>query len=115
MTRGNAHQVKVHYRGKSDDYLIFVENAQIVKDWLKDRSIPLAQVVNGFKIFVTHKQGNQGNFDGASDAQLNSEFGTHKAEEVIAQILEKGTIIETENPGRVASRNLTQGSLVSHN
>lgn len=42
------------------------------------------------------RQGNQGTFDGASDAQLDSEFGTHREEPVITQILEKGTVIETE-------------------
>lgn len=53
--RGNAPQVKVHVKGKEDDYVIFVESAQAVRDWKNDRSIPMAQVVSGFKIFVTHK------------------------------------------------------------
>lgn len=55
MTRGNAPQVKVHYQGTTDDFIIFVDSAEAVHDWLKDRSIPLAQVVNGWKIFVTHR------------------------------------------------------------
>ena len=53
--RGNAPQTKVHFKGKEDDYVIFAESAQAVKDWRSDKSIPMAQVVNGFKIFVTHK------------------------------------------------------------
>lgn len=55
MPRGNAAQVKVHYAGKAEDFIIFVDDAQSVKKWKDDRSIPLAQVVSGFKIFVTHK------------------------------------------------------------
>jgi len=55
MTRGNAGQTKIHYKGKEDDYVIFAESAQAVRDWKSDKTIPLAQVVNGFKIFITHK------------------------------------------------------------
>lgn len=55
MTRGNVHQSKVHYQGKEEDYVIFVDDVKSVQDWKNDRSIPLAQVVSGFKIFVTHK------------------------------------------------------------
>ena len=55
MPRGNAAQSKVHYKGKEDDFVIYVEDMKAVQDWKNDRSIPLAQVVSGFKIFVTHK------------------------------------------------------------
>lgn len=57
MPRGNAPQTKVHYKGANtqEDFIVFVESAQSVNEWKKDRTIPLAQVVNGFKIFVTHK------------------------------------------------------------
>jgi len=48
-------QTKVHYKGKDDDFIIFVDSAQAVKDWVKDSSVPLAQVVSGWKIFVTRK------------------------------------------------------------
>lgn len=44
---------------------------------------------------VVIRQGNQGVQDTASKAQLESEFGTSKDEEVVKQILEKGTIVET--------------------
>lgn len=53
--RGNVLQTKVHYRGQEDDFVIFVVDPQSVRDWLKDKSIPLAQVVDGWKVFVTHK------------------------------------------------------------
>ena len=42
------------------------------------------------------RQGTQGIHDAASNGALDSEFGTHKEEEVIKQILEKGTVQETE-------------------
>jgi hypothetical protein len=55
MTRGNAEQTKIHYKGEHDHYVIFVEGPEAVENWKKDKSIPLAQVVNGWKIFCTHK------------------------------------------------------------
>lgn len=55
MPRGNSAQVKVHYAGKEDDFIIFVDNVEAVQKWKEDRSIPLAQVISGFKIFITHK------------------------------------------------------------
>ena len=34
-----------------------VDDVESVQKWKEDRSIPLAQVVSGFKILVTHKYG----------------------------------------------------------
>lgn len=53
--RGNAPVTKVHVQGKSDDFIIFADSAKAVEEWKKDSSIPMAQVVSGFKIFVSHK------------------------------------------------------------
>lgn len=53
MTRGEGNTTKVHYKGKEDDFIIFVESASAVKEWRNDKSVPMAQVVNGYKIFVS--------------------------------------------------------------
>jgi Shwachman-Bodian-Diamond syndrome (SBDS) protein len=55
MPRGNAPQTKVIFKGATDSFVVFVDSEQAVKDWMKDRSVPLAQVMAGFKIFQTHK------------------------------------------------------------
>lgn len=55
MPRGGANQTKIHYKGKVDDFIIFVDDAKAAKDWLSDSSIPLAQVVSSFQIFTTDK------------------------------------------------------------
>ena len=55
MPRGNGPQSKVHYAGKEDDFVIFVDDPEAVQKWKDDKSTPLAQVVSGFKIFITHK------------------------------------------------------------
>lgn len=51
----NAGHTKIHYQGNNDDFIIIAESGKAVRDWKKDKSIPLAQVVNGWNIFVTHK------------------------------------------------------------
>lgn len=55
MPRGNDQQTKVHYKGKEDDFVIFVDSVEALQNWKKDSSIPLAQVVSGWKVFTTHK------------------------------------------------------------
>jgi hypothetical protein len=55
MARGDAAQTKVHFQGQSEDFVVFVDNAEAVKNWKNDSSIPLAQVVSGFKVFTTDK------------------------------------------------------------
>ena len=55
MPRGEAPQTKVHFKGKEDDFIVFVDDAKALNDWKEDRSIPLTQIVRSFKIFVSHK------------------------------------------------------------
>lgn len=55
MPRGNTNVSKVHYKGTEEDFIVFVEDLDEYKKWKGDRSIPLAQVVDSFKIFITHK------------------------------------------------------------
>ena len=132
MVRGHDSITKVHYKGEHEDFIIFVESASAVHDWRKDKSTPMAQVVDGYKIFVRfhtnklhqlqltnntrshtskpflqlavrsrHKltqerHGTQGVLDTASKGTLDTEFGTTKEDDVIAQILEKGDVQESE-------------------
>lgn len=57
MTRGNTQEVKMHYKGTntSDDYVIYISGADAVQKWLKDKTIPLVEVLDGFFVFVSHK------------------------------------------------------------
>ncbi|KAI9719296.1 MAG: hypothetical protein M1812_003626 [Candelaria pacifica] len=114
MPRGNAAQSKVHYKGKEEDFIVMVDDVQAVQDWKKDKSTPLAQVVSGWKVFVTHKHGAQGVLDTASHQTLDNEFGTHKDEDVVQQILEKGDLQETQTHERQGSTNDTMGARAAH-
>ncbi|KAG9229277.1 RNA-binding protein [Amylocarpus encephaloides] len=114
MARGEAKQTKIHYKGTDEDFIIFVEDAQIARDWKTDKTIPLTQVVSAFKIFVTHNQGVQGTLNDAPNSTLENEFGTHNEEDVIKQIIEKGNIQEVEGGERFGSRNDSMGSRAGH-
>ncbi|RMZ67859.1 FAD-binding domain [Pyrenophora seminiperda CCB06] len=102
MTRGNTQEAKMHYKGPNtgDDYVIYI-NPEAAAAWLKDRTIPLVDVLDGFFVFVSHKQGAQGILDRASNAQLDTEFGTHVIEDVAPVILEKGGVIKNKCAGRL--------------
>lgn len=53
--KGAATQIKIHYKGSDDDYLVFVDDLETYKKWQSDKSVPMAHFVSAFKIFVTHK------------------------------------------------------------
>ena len=55
MVRGATEQAKVHYKGKDEDFLIFVDDIETYKKWTEDKSVALTHFVSAFKVFVTHK------------------------------------------------------------
>jgi hypothetical protein len=55
MTRGESTQVKVHYKGKQEDFIVFVDDVETYKKWQSDKSVPPAQFVSTFNVFLTHK------------------------------------------------------------
>jgi hypothetical protein len=54
MPRANEPTSKIFYKGRSDDFIVFVDDLEVLHKWKNDRSIPLSDVLNGWKIFVTH-------------------------------------------------------------
>ncbi|KAK3307739.1 ribosome maturation protein, partial [Chaetomium strumarium] len=109
MARGGSHMTRVHYKGQHDDYFVFLDSLEDYRRWLKDSSIPLAQVVRTFQIFCTHKHGNQGMYDHASNADLDNEFGTHVDVEVLEKVLRAGTVTEGHMVERNGFRNDANG------
>lgn len=55
MAKGEASTTKCHFKGKEDDFIVFVDDVKAAQDWKTDKTIPLAQVVGAFKVFVTGK------------------------------------------------------------
>ncbi|OQD74694.1 hypothetical protein PENDEC_c010G03288 [Penicillium decumbens] len=111
MPRANDLATKVFYKGESDDFVVFVDDVEILKKWRIDRSIPLADVLNGWKIFVTHSHGAQGVLDTASNAALENEFGTKKEDECMVKILEGGELQTNTNREREGSKNDSKGPM----
>jgi len=92
MPRGNGPASKVHFKGTTDDYIVFVESPEELENWKKDKSIPLVQVVDSFKILVSHKHGAQGELDTASKSSLENEFGTTNEDDIVKKILQEGQL-----------------------
>ncbi|KAF2627570.1 shwachman-Bodian-diamond syndrome protein [Macroventuria anomochaeta] len=114
MARGDAIQTKVHYKGKAEDFIVFVDSSEAVQNWKQDSSIPLAQVVSGFKILVTDNHGTQGILNTASKGTLENEFGTSNEDEVIKQILQKGDVQSSQNSERQGDTNDSKGPMAAH-
>ncbi|KAJ5505308.1 hypothetical protein LT330_009334 [Penicillium expansum] len=110
MARGNETASKIFYKGSSDDFIVFVEDLEILQKWKSDRSVPLTEVLNGWKIFVTHSHGAQGVLDTASQAALQNEFGTTKDDECMVKILEGGEYQASTAREREGSKNDSNGS-----
>ena len=53
MARGEASKIKVHFKGTHDDFLVFVDDAEVYHQWMTDKSIPLAHFISTFKVFAT--------------------------------------------------------------
>lgn len=109
MTRSDDTNSKVFYKGASEDFIVFVEDVATLKNWRNDRSIPLAQVLNGWKIFVTHRHGAQGLLDGASKGTLESEFGTSNEDECMIKILERGDYQTSTAHGNSGEKDIRKG------
>ncbi|KAJ5941885.1 hypothetical protein N7516_002053 [Penicillium verrucosum] len=110
MARGNETANKIFYKGSSEDFIVFVDDLQILQKWKSDRSVPLTEVLNGWKIFVTHSHGAQGVLDTASQSALQNEFGTTKDDECMVKILEGGEYQATTAREREGGKNDSNGS-----
>jgi hypothetical protein len=51
--KGNVGNTKVFYQGSSEGFVIFVESADIVRKWKEDKTVPLTEVVAGWKVMTT--------------------------------------------------------------
>ncbi|KAF4759841.1 hypothetical protein N7455_012599 [Penicillium solitum] len=110
MARGNETANKIFYKGSSDDFIVFVDDLEILQKWKSDRSVPLTEVLNGWKIFVTHSHGAQGVLDTASQSALQNEFGTTNDDECMVKILEGGEYQATTAREREGGKNDSNGS-----
>ncbi|KAF9886860.1 hypothetical protein FE257_010983 [Aspergillus nanangensis] len=90
MSRANETVSKVFYKGSTDDFIVLVDDVQILDKWRNDSTIPLVDVVNGFDIFATNNHGTQGILERVANSSLENEFGTSNKDKCIVEILKKG-------------------------
>lgn len=87
------HLVTSFYQGKDKDFIVFAESEESIKKYLKDSTVPLSQVVGNFKIYTTASgRGADGQLEEASKIDLDNEFGSKSNDEIIKEILEKGSV-----------------------
>jgi ribosome maturation protein Sdo1 len=93
MARGNSPQTQVFYKGSSgDQFCIFVESEEELRKWKADSSIPMVDVVAGWKVLVP-EHGKQGVLNTASKQQLENEFGKDaKEDDIFKKILSEGSV-----------------------
>ncbi|TFY71357.1 hypothetical protein EVG20_g1664 [Dentipellis fragilis] len=73
----------------SVSYIVIV-NAPEYKRWKEgDTTIPLVEVVDSFDVYRS-EQGNQGLLGRPSNQDLDTDFGTHKDDDVVTHILQNG-------------------------
>lgn len=82
---------KLFYKGNSADFVIFVENPEILAKYQNGENIPLIDIVSIYKVFVNRQGGVEGVLDEASKEELQNEFGDNsKVDDVIRTILKSG-------------------------
>lgn len=59
MARGGAQTHKVHYKGKGDDFVVFIDDTEAFKEYNTQaegqKTTPLSQVVSSFQVFTTNR------------------------------------------------------------
>lgn len=86
-----ANPHKLFYQGSEYDFVVFVEDKELLDKYRNnDNTIPLVDIVSIFKVFINRQGGVEGVLDEASHLELQNEFGTKNADEVIIKILKEG-------------------------
>ncbi|KAK6464714.1 ribosome maturation protein [Scheffersomyces coipomensis] len=88
----NRQPHKLFYKGKDTDFVIFVEDPDLLAKYRKnDTTIPLIDLVSIFKIFTNRSAGANGVLDEASKSELSNEFGSSQVDSAIKAILLHGS------------------------
>ncbi|KIM46427.1 hypothetical protein M413DRAFT_8284 [Hebeloma cylindrosporum] len=91
------------------EYSIII-NPEEYKKWMEgDTTIPLADVVDSFQVFVS-EHGTQGILRQPSKQQLDTDFGTHKDTEIVEFMLKNGKEQAGEAISGSTSLNVSRGS-----
>lgn len=82
---------KLFWKGNEADFVIFIENTDLVEKYKKgDSTIPLIDIISIYKVFINRQGGVEGVLDEASKLELSNEFGKADIDEIIKKILKEG-------------------------
>lgn len=82
---------KLFYKGNEFDFVIFIEDPELVEQYKKgDSTIPLIDIVSIYKVFTNRQGGVEGVLDEASKQELSNEFGKQSIDEIIKKIVIEG-------------------------
>ncbi|CAN3353935.1 restriction of telomere capping protein 3 [Diutina catenulata] len=103
----------VFYKGKEADFSVIIEDEDKVNNFRHgDTTLPLIDLVGIYKVFVSRQGGAESIFEEASRQELDTEFGTHKQDEVIIKILKEG---EFNTTGNLNTRHSSTNDSKGHN
>lgn len=100
---------KVFYKGEHSDFVIFVEDPELVAKYKAgDSTLPLIDIVSIYKVFVNRQGGVEGVLDEASKEELQNEFGAKaNVDTVIKKIVSEGE--DKSSAGRFVPENYKRG------
>lgn len=110
VPKGTISRVVYQKESKGDTFIVIAASPDMVKKWRSDKTIPLIEVVDGYKIFSS-RQGAQGQLAAASRGELENEFGTSNEDEVIKRILQEGHVQEGKAGEKWGTKNESHGAL----
>lgn len=92
---------KIFYKGEQSDFVVFIENPDLVKKYKGgDSTLPLIDIVSIYKVFVNRQGGVEGVLDEASKEELQNEFGKDaNVDAVIKKIIFEGE--DKQGAGRI--------------
>ena len=76
--------------GEHHPTMVLNVDANMYKEWQKDKSIAMANVVDSFEVFK-YEMGRSGMLSKPSKAELDDVFGTHNMDDVVKFMLENGS------------------------
>jgi len=77
--------------GDRPSTMVLMVNEEMLKKYKKDKSIPLAEVVDSFDV-LKYEMGSSGQLNRPSKAEIKEAFGTTNEDEIVQIMLNKGSL-----------------------
>lgn len=116
-----SQNVKIFYQPQYEDricengYVVFVNSEEALEKWRADPSSNIVNIVAAYQVWTTGKQGVNGELNEPSNLQLDTDWGTHKVDDIIPKILKEGSSKGSANLGhKFGTTNASMGPRSAH-